>query len=559
MIEMAVNISQQVCNGHLLKWITAAGLEWLEYNRERVDQLNVFPVPDGDTGKNMLLTMRSAYAEAARLDEAHVGIMSDAIAKGALMGARGNSGVILSQLWKGFAQGLRGYDTFDSALFARSCSSAVEMAYKAVVNPVEGTILTVAREAMDAVVDHARFNRDMRDLLEIMVNHAHEALLRTPDLLPVLKKAGVVDSGGQGLVYILEGMLHFLRGEHVIDLKEKPAVNDGAGSWEQALEPDDEEGYGYDVQFLMRGTHMDVSSVRAAIDSMGWSTLVVGDESLIKVHVHVHDPGQPISYAIGLGVSLDDIVVENMQEQYQKYVEERLTREEQAEYPAPLNDVAVITVASGEGLHRLFKQELQAAIVISGGQTMNPSTQEFLSAIETLPNDKIILLPNNKNIILAAQQAASLTQGKQVVVVPSRTMPQGISALLSYTNVADSGDLDDAVAAMTEALGYVTSCEVTTATRDVEIDGVAVREGQYIGLLDGALVDAGDDLTDVIKDLLHKADANAHEVVTLYHGVDVYDSHVQALLDVLTVEFPKPTFVSVRGDQPLYPYLISVE
>lgn len=304
---------------------------------------------------------------------------------------------------------------------------------------------------------------------------------------------------------------------------------------------------------------MDVSSVRAAIDSMGWSTLVVGDESLIKVHVHVHDPGQPISYAIGLGVSLDDIVVENMQEQYQKYVEERLTREEQAEYPAPLNDVAVITVASGEGLHRLFKQELQAAIVISGGQTMNPSTQEFLSAIETLPNDKIILLPNNKNIILAAQQAASLTQGKQVVVVPSRTMPQGISALLSYTNVADSGDLDDAVAAMTEALGYVTSCEVTTATRDVEIDGVAVREGQYIGLLDGALVDAGDDLTDVIKDLLHKADANAHEVVTLYHGVDVYDSHVQALLDVLTVEFPKPTFVSVRGDQPLYPYLISVE
>lgn len=556
---MAVHVQQNVCDGHLLKWITAAGLEWLDYNRERVDQLNVFPVPDGDTGKNMLLTMRSAYAEASRLNEGHVGIMSDAIAKGALMGARGNSGVILSQLWKGFALGLRGNEVFDAQLFSRACSSAVEMAYKAVVNPVEGTILTVAREAMDAVVDQARTTDDMRRLLEIMVNHAHEALLRTPDLLPVLKKAGVVDSGGQGLVYILEGMLHFLHGDSVLEISEKTETPAGTHSWEQALEPEDAEGYGYDVQFLMRGQNMNVPAVRDAIDAMGWSTLVVGDEDLIKVHVHVHDPGQPISYAIGLGASLDDIVVENMQEQYHQYVEERHAREEQADYPAVLHDVAVIAVSSGEGLHRLFRQDLQAAYVISGGQTMNPSTQDFLSAIESLPNEKIVLLPNNKNVILAAQQAASMAHGKQVVVVPSRTMPQGISAMLAYTNVAQSGDLDEAAAAMTEALAFVTSCEVTTATRDVELDGVAVRTGQYIGLLDGALLVASDDLTQTVKELLQRADANEREIVTLYYGAEVDEQAAQALIEQLTQEFPKPAFEAVRGDQPLYPYLISLE
>lgn len=556
---MAVNVQQNVCDGHLLKWITAAGLEWLDYNRERVDQLNVFPVPDGDTGKNMLLTMRSAYAEAARLDEPHVGIMSDAIAKGALMGARGNSGVILSQLWKGFAVGLRGNDVFDAALFGRACSSAVDMAYKAVVNPVEGTILTVAREAMDAVVDQSRSTTDMRRLLEIMVNHAHEALLRTPDLLPVLKKAGVVDSGGQGLVYILEGMLHFLRGDNVLDLSEKAEAKAGSQSWEDALVPEDEEGYGYDVQFLMRGEQMDVTAVRAAIDAMGWSTLVVGESDLIKVHVHVHDPGQPISYAIGLGAALDDIVVENMQAQYHQYVEERHAREEEADYPAVLHEVAVIAVSGGEGLHRLFKQDLQVAYVIAGGQTMNPSTQDFLSAIEALPNDKIILLPNNKNIILAAQQAAKMTTGKQVVVVPSRTMPQGISAMLAYTNVAQAGDLDEAVATMTEALDFVTTCEVTTATRDVELDGVEVRQGQYIGLMDGALTVASDNLTQAVQGVLRNANANQFEIVTLYYGAEVNEYDAKALLEVLTDEFPKPAFEMVRGDQPLYPYFISLE
>ncbi len=553
---MAVNVEQKVCDGHLLKWLVAAGLAWLEANRDRVDQLNVFPVPDGDTGKNMVLTLRSAYQEIAGLDERHVGLLGDRIARGALMGARGNSGVILSQLWRGFTNALRGHEVFDAPLFAAACQSAVDLAYKSVVNPVEGTILTVAREATQAVVRHADDDTHLRALLEVMVAAARESLERTPELLPVLKKAGVVDSGGQGLVYMLEGMLRLLNGEHIVS-GDSAAASEHL-NWQTALEPEDEEGYGYDVQFLMHGETMDVAAVRAAIDAMGWSTLVVGDERLIKVHVHVHDPGQPISYAIQYGASLGDVVVENMQEQYQAYVEQRIAREHEHEEEA-LNEVAVITVASGEGLRRLMKNDLQAAYVIVGGQTMNPSTQDFLKAIDELPQQKIILLPNNKNIIMAAQQAASLVTDKEVRVVGSRTVPQGISALLAYTNIAHSGEIDDVLAEMNTALANVLSLEVTTATRNVEMDTVNVRRGQYIGLVDGALVAAGDEMNDVVADALRKAGADDYELITLYYGDGLREGQVNTLVNTLSEAFPAQEFEVVRGDQPLYPYIISIE
>ncbi len=555
---MAINIDQRVCNGHLLKWLISAGVTWLEYNREKVDRLNVFPVPDGDTGKNMLLTMRRAYEEIAKLDEGHVGIASQMIAQGALMGARGNSGVILSQLWKGFSLPLRGHEVFDAPLFARACASAVDLAYKAVVTPVEGTILTVARESMEAVINRAEHESDLRRLLEIMLESAQESLQRTPDLLPVLKKAGVVDSGGQGFVYLLEGMLHFLRGDSVIDETNIVTVESGE-SWQDALEPEDAEGYGYDVQFLMLGNDLNVAAIRAAIDDMGWSTLVVGDDRLIKVHVHVHDPGQPISYAIGLGVALDDIVVENMQRQYQDYVEERLNREHEPEANPMLNEVAIITVASGEGMQSLFKRDLQAASVISGGQTMNPSTQDFLTVIDSLSNEKIIILPNNKNIIMAAQQAASLARDKTVRVVASKSLPQGISAMLEYTNIAHSGDIDEVAAAMTEALDYVTACEVTTATRNVELDGVNIQQGQYIGLVNGQIVAADDDLMKLVHDTLREAGADERERITLYYGDDISASQAQAMSSHLAATFKRQEFEVMQGGQPLYPYIISVE
>jgi hypothetical protein len=551
---MAVNIDNRVCNGHRLKWLVAAGLAWLEQNHQKVDQLNVFPVPDGDTGKNMMLTMRSAYNEISGMDEPEVGIVGDAVAHGALMGARGNSGVILSQLWQGFAEVIRGQDVFDAPIFVRACESAVQMAYRGVTNPVEGTILTVAREATEAVVRYAEESKepDLRKLLAVMVEAAQESLLRTPELLPVLKKAGVVDSGGQGLVYMLEGMLRLMNGEAVLRASGKIEITD-AKDWQEALKPEDTEGYGYDVQFLMHGRGMDVSAIRADIDAMGWSTLVVGNDRLIKVHVHVHDPGKPISYAIGRGASIDDVVVENMQDQYQHYVDERLARQFDTEQQ--MKEVAVVTVANGEGLQRLFERDLQAAYVISGGHTMNPSTQDFLAAIDALPNNKIILLPNDKNIILAAKQAASLARDKDVRVVPSVTLPQGISAMLAYTNVAQSDSIDEVEAALQAALKHVTSGEVTAAVRDYQ----DVRVGQYIGLVDGALVVAGDTLLDVVRDLLAKAIRDDSELITLYYGDSLDERGARALLEPLGETFPDQSIELVWGGQPLYPFIISVE
>ncbi len=554
---MVVEIKQQVCDGHLLKWLMAAGLAWLEHNVEQVNQMNVFPVPDGDTGTNMLLTMRKAYHEIAPMDEAHVGIVSDAIARGALMGARGNSGVILSQILGGFAKRLRGLDVFDADIFAEACDSAVDSAYKAVIEPVEGTILTVTRETRDAVVAAAKNGIELRQVLDIAIDAAQTSLKNTPDLLPILHEAGVVDSGGLGLTFILEGMRRMLEGQEVNIKASRDGLSVNGQHWQEALIPEDEEGYGYDVQFLMRGTNMNVDDIRQKIDAMGWSTLVVGDEQLIKVHVHVHDPGQPLSYAIGLGVDIDDVVVENMQLQYHGYVENRVAREIKPQ--KQVDGVAVITVASGEGLSVLMENDLNAARVIFGGQTMNPSTEDFLSVIDSLPNDEIIILPNNKNIIMAAEQAATLCHEKKVKVIPSRTIPQGISALFAYTDVRNEGGLDDVVEAMQTALTHIRSIEITTATRAVELDGIAVKEGQAIGLLDGKLTAAGNDLTAVLTRVLQKAHAEDYELVTLYYGGAVSDADADALVEELQESFADLEFEVISGGQPLYPYIISLE
>ena len=558
---MTVDINDpNLCDGHRFKWLIAAGLAWLEQNHQKVDELNVFPVPDGDTGKNMLWTMRSAYKDIAGMDEAHVGLVSDVVAHGALMGARGNSGVILSQIWQGFAQAVHGHKVIDAPLFVTACQSAVTAAYAAVTTPVEGTILTVTREATEALASYfdEHHETNLHKLLGVLVDSAQKSVNHTPELLPVLKKAGVVDSGGQGLVYILQGMLRLVDGETVMSPNGSGTI-EATQTWQQALEPEDEEGYGYDVQFLMYGQAMDVDQVRAAIDAMGWSTLVVGNDRLIKVHVHVHDPGQPISYAIGLGVSIDDVVVENMQEQYHHYVEERQAREDDPDHAVRAEAVAVISVASGEGLTGLFHSDLAAAHMIAGGQTMNPSTQDFLSAIDSLPNERIILLPNNKNVIMAAQQAASLARDKDVRVVVSRTLPQGISAMFGYTNAVESDNIDEIMNAMNESLAFVTSGEVTTATRDVEMDGLNVRVGQYIGLLDGDLVVAGDDLIDVLSDLLDQAINDDSELVTLIYGDTLDEAAARAVLDNLQTQFEDLEIELVAGNQPLYPFIVSVE
>ena len=547
---------RRVCDGRRLRWLFAAGLAWLERNQGVVDALNVFPVPDGDTGKNMVLTMRSAserlQAEASR--EAHV--VGATVAHGALMGARGNSGVILSQLLAGFAEGIQGQQQFDAALLQTAWQAAVSKAYKAVTDPVEGTILTVARETGTALAQRVeeRGEEDLVALLETMVAASQTSLLHTPELLPVLKKAGVVDSGGQGLVYILEGMLRLVQGQPV--LKARAAAEAATQRWQSALEPEEDEGYGYDVQFLMHGEGMDVSAIHAGIDALGWSTLVVGDESLIKVHVHVHDPGEPITWAIGQGAWLNDVVVENMQEQYEQYVEERLGQDSE-EQVATQGEVGVIAVAGGAGLTHIFREELGAAHVIDGGQTMNPSAQDFLTAMEALPQQAFILLPNNSNIILAAEQAATLAGERDVRVVASKSVPQGIEAMLHRP--ARLEELDSAVIAMQAALGEVVSAALTTATRDAEIDGLQIRVGQYIGLVEGRLCVAEDKLEDALGKLVNTALADEGELVTLYYGDELDEHGATALAASLTEQVEEAELELIRGDQPLYPFLISVE
>lgn len=545
----------KTCDGVLLKRLVAGGLNWLKINQEIVNRMNVFPVPDGDTGTNMCLTLQKAYDTIASSTEAAAGVMTQMIAEGALLGARGNSGVILSQWWRGLAETLTDQSAFDAIAFVSACDAAVKRAYQAVPSPVEGTILTVMRSATAALQVGSSAESDLVTLFTHMAQAAQAALLQTPEQLPRLKEAGVVDSGAQGWTYMLEGMLRALKGEET-------AVSEGGVTanpqgWQNALEPDDEEGYGYDVQFLMRGTGLNVDAVRAAIAAMGWSTLVVGDERLIKVHVHVHDPGQPISYAIAQGVAIDDVVVENMQRQYQDYVKARETRE--SKICNPVEGVAVVTVAVGEGFRNLFLNDLGASCVILGGQTMNPSAEDFVHAIHDLPNEQVILLPNNPNILMAAQQAASLVQDKQVRVVPSRSLPQGVSALFAFSELNGSSDWDELVQAMTDAIGTVQTGEVTRATRSVTVDGVAVQEGQYIGLLDDRLVTTAEQVEAVVFDLLVKAGTDKHELVTVYYGDSVTPAEAQAIVDAVADRYPDQEIHMVHGDQPLYPYILSVE
>ncbi|MBN1202615.1 MAG: DAK2 domain-containing protein [Anaerolineae bacterium] len=547
-----------VCDGHTLYQLALAGCDWLDQHHAIVNQLNVFPVPDGDTGTNMLMTMRNAIKEASDNEHAHIGQVAAHLAHGAMMGSRGNSGTILSQLWQGFAHALKDQPTLTAELLVKGLRQASDTAYRGVIKPVEGTILTVSREVAEEAEEAYQDTDDVIDILACVVDRAKDALARTPEMLPILQKAGVVDSGGSGLTYILEGMLRFVRGEAVIAAETAAVpVEDLAA----ALAPEDEMGYGYDVQFIIQGDNLNVNVVRSAIDAMGWSTLVVGNESAVKVHVHVHDPGIPLSYGVSLG-AISDIVVENMQEQFHEYLRER------ADQPAPDlieaspfgielagDDIGVVAVVSGEGLARVF-QQLGATELVMGGQTNNPSTQEILEAIQRLPVRNVILLPNNKNIILAAEQAARLATDQEVIVVPTRSMPQGISALLPYD---PQGELDMVADAMMQAKDDVVTGEITTATRSVELNGVQVNQGQIIGLVDGVLATAGDNLNQVMQDVLAQMQALDCELITLYYGEDILKPDAEELAESLRQVYPDQEFELVYGGQPHYYFILSAE
>jgi len=535
-----------LCDGRGFKRLIRFGLAWLEPHQAAINALNVYPVPDGDTGTNMLLTMQSAYREIHNSPEEDVDAVAQKVAHGALMGARGNSGVILSQIWRGFARSLNGVRAFDTIQFASALREAAATAYKGVIKPVEGTILTVAREAAEAAAGAAASSEDLRYVLQQVVDEAQQSVMRTPTLLSVLAEAGVVDAGGQGLLIILEGMLRYAKGESVaVDVEMAAAVH------LQAPQPTGKEGYGYDVQFIVHGEGLDVDEMRRTIAAMGDSALVVGDSRAVKVHVHVPDPGTPINYGAALG-PLSRVIVENMQDQYQEFI---LQKAQRPSTPVePLCGFGTVVVVPGQGLAQVFTS-LGASRVVPGGQTMNPSTEELLGAIEGVPCDEVIILPNNKNIVMAAEQAKSLSQ-KKVAVVPTITVPQGIAALLALNYQAD---LETNALVMAQAAKSIETAEITTAVRSVQINGMAVREGQVIGLINGKLQTKGDSPSQVATAALEQMHAENHEIITVYYGESVTPDEARRLADEIAVCYPEQEVEVVDGGQPYYHYILSAE
>jgi len=535
------------CDGQMLKQMIRTSMNWFERHTPSINALNVFPVPDGDTGTNMYLTLQAAWEEIHPLSTEAISTISQAVAHGALMGARGNSGVILSQLFRGLAQALEDSITMDAAGFAEGLQQASQIAYKAVIRPVEGTILTVARRAAESATEAAGEVTDIRELMAKVVESARLAVDETPSQLPVLAEAGVVDAGGQGFYIILDGWLRHLRGETIIS---EAALEKSV----DLIHPEGAEvGYGYDVQFILRGEDLDIDTILADIDAMGDSTLVVGDNRTVKVHVHTPEPGNPLNYGAAMG-SLSRVIVENLQEQFEEFIESQPAVPVPAVPKPPATGIAIIAVVPGAGLSRVY-ESLGTAAIVRGGQTMNPSTEDLLKAIEGLENQEILILPNNKNVILSAQQAEKLSD-RTIRVIPSKTIPQGISALLAFNYQTD---LDTNVQLMTDALDDVYTGEVTTAVRSVKLNGIDVEKGQIIGLLNGSLTAAGSEITDVVLQLIEKMEAEDLEILTLYYGEGVTHEESQSLARVISERYPDFEVEIIEGNQPHYPYIISGE
>lgn len=543
---------KRTIDGQAFKRLVEAGLTWLRTNQQVVNALNVFPVPDGDTGTNMSLTLQAAWNEVKDKGTIHLGEMAAAFSKGALMGARGNSGVITSQILRGFSRGVHEAETLDIDTFIKALGEARDTAYKGVVKPVEGTILTVIKETANAAEAARGSVKDAIELLEVVVKAADESVKRTPELLPILKQAGVVDSGGKGLFFFLEGMLRHVYGESL----ETPTVSVqpiSAMSLEGAME-EVEEGQDYEVvvDFVPNG-ELDLHGFYARLEEMGTSIQVGEGDGMYRMHIHVPTENRyvPIDYIMGIG-TVTKVAIENLMAQMDDIQKSKST---QIQFGAvEPGNIAVVVVSPGTGLSRIFAS-LGVAAVVAGGQTMNPSTQDILSSFENMPTDKVIILPNNKNIVMAANQAKDVTV-KKVQVVPTRTVPQGLAAMLSFD---PSGDVEAVAAKMNKAMSNVKTGEITVATRSVEIDGVTVKDGQVISLLDGKLVASADTVEHGLFELLEKAEAADHEIVTLFYGGDM--SHVEAnrLADAVREKYSNLEVEVQEGGQPHYQFILSIE
>lgn len=542
-------------DGKLFAEMIIAGANNLSQNANYVDSLNVFPVPDGDTGTNMNLSITSGAQETEKNIEAHIGNVGKAFSKGLLMGARGNSGVILSQLFRGFSKYIENESEIDALKFAKAFNAGVKTAYKAVMKPVEGTILTVAREASEGAMEIAESTDDVIEIMEAIVKHGNASLKRTPDLLPVLKEVGVVDSGGQGLIFVYEGFLAILKGETIAKpVSEKvddDFINDEHDFGDVVKTEDIVPGFCTEmmVRFLPGKKPFNEDHFREDMSQFGDSLLVISDDEIVKTHVHSETPGEVLSYGSQYG-EIIKIKIENMREQHREVLRKRDAKKNEIKKV----DKAVITISMGDGITELFKS-IGATHVISGGQTMNPSTEDIVKVIEASGCKEAIILPNNKNIIMAAEQAADVLD-IPVKVVASKTIPQGLAAMLSYST---EQSVEENFESMSQALSTVKSGSVTYAVRDTSIDGVNIEKGAFMGLNEGKITVSDKDQLKVCQTLISEMIDEDAEIVTIIKGEDATSDIVDALTSYIETHHEDVEVEIQDGKQPIYSFMFSVE
>ncbi|MCY7900834.1 DAK2 domain-containing protein [Bacillus inaquosorum] len=553
-------MSIRTLGGRTFAEMILAGAQNLSQNASAVDALNVFPVPDGDTGTNMNLSMTSGAREVEQMDTDDIGKVGSALSKGLLMGARGNSGVILSQLFRGFSKSIETKKEINALEFAQALQAGVDMAYKAVMKPVEGTILTVAKDAAKKAVALAEKETDITALMTAVTGEAEASLNRTPELLPVLKEVGVVDSGGKGLLCVYEGFLASLKGEIVPQKAVLPSLDDMVSaehhkSAQSMMNTEDIE-FGFCTEVMVRldqtKREFDEGTFRQDLSQFGDSLLVIADESLAKVHIHAEEPGNVLNYAQHYG-ELIKIKIENMREQHTSIISQE-SKPAENEKPPAKQPYGIVTVAMGEGISDLFKS-IGASVVIEGGQTMNPSTEDIVEAVKSVNAETVFILPNNSNIIMAANQAASV-MGEQVFVIPAKTVPQGMSALLAF-NPDQEAEANEAN--MLIAIQQVKSGQVTYSVRDTHIDGKDIKKGDFMGILNGTIIGTAEDQLSAAKMLLSEMIGEDDEIVTILYGEDASQEEAEELEAFLSEKYEEIEVEIHNGKQPLYSYIVSAE
>ena len=547
-------------NTELLQKMFLAGAANLEAKKEFINELNVFPVPDGDTGTNMTLTILSAAKEVKALENPDMVAIAKAISSGSLRGARGNSGVILSQLLRGFTKEIREHKEIDTITLAKACERATATAYKAVMKPKEGTILTVAKGASQKAAELAETTENLDTFISEVINYAQEVLEKTPEMLPVLKEAGVVDSGGQGLLEVMRGAYDAFQGKEIdYSAIEASACTKMVKPSEQA---ETEIKFGYCTEFIImlekEFTAKDETEFKAYLESIGDSIVCVADDDIVKIHVHTNDPGLAIQKALTYG-QLSRMKIDNMREEHQerliKDAEKLAAQQAEAKKAEPRKEVGFIAVSIGEGMNEIFR-ELGADYIIEGGQTMNPSTEDMLNAIDQVNAEHIFILPNNKNIILAANQAQALTEDKDIIVVPSKTVPQGITAIINYMPDADA---QTNLEAMIEGIGNVKTGQVTYAVRDTHIDDKEIHEGDIMGIGDSGILAVGQSVEETTKEMLAQLVDEDTELISLYYGQDVQEESAENFAQEIEDLYPDVDVDVHSGGQPIYYYVLSVE